>query len=289
MKRLAFCVALLVAASTASAQSAFTRQRDSSDKSESSINSSQQLTLTPGALFFPLLAEVETRMNNGEDMAALVQQKAAQGILRMPANPQWSFLNEGCHVLLRDRWVWGTNANALKKWEGTNFKIEEPSVASQTSDRILYDRNAAQVLGVPVEADHYAWCVQYHATAIAGAISRLKNDAVEKNGVLYVRNLKARATAALYQTLVSGEIPFFPRMPATPCRLPVFSSMPSQNTFYCSPWVITQSPLNAVNAGQVVLSEDTVYGVKYAFQDSLSVSKTRSKSSTDSRKAKIDQ
>lgn len=287
MKRIGLFLLVAAAYVPAIAQTAFERQRDSSTRSESSNSASQQLTVTPGALFFPLLAEIEARMNNNEDMVALVQEKATQGILKMPSNPKWSFLGEGCHVLLQDRWVWGTNANAKTEWDGPNWKITEPNISNQLSNQISFSKAAADTLGKPVQPDHYLWCVQYHATAIAGAIAKLKGVAVEKNGVLFVKNLKARAAEALYQTLVSGEIPFFPRIPATPCRVPVFSSMPNQNTFYCSPWVVAQSPLNALNGGQVVLSDDTVFGVKYAFQDSLGSSKTQSKSTTDSRKARI--
>lgn len=313
MRRISVCIALAVATSSASAQSAFTRQREEADRRENSKVESQQMTLSVASLFFPMLADLEKRLKSPQDLTNFLRSQIEEGRLVPPANPSPTFMT-GCHVFSNDRFVWGTppgvmsqksDIRNLQQVGGQTWGQPEMMVTGVLNEgqfapaatnsirgagpEVYGPTGGTVVLGKPITPGEHLMCVQFYAGLVDSAIVRLKKAGDFKRGVIYNTNLRKAAFEALLSAIAAGDFKTpVPIDPPLSCLVPSYTGFSSSNTTYkCGTWVVSQQPIKAEYGGMTVLSQDSVNGVQYAFQESKSGTIAKSNSRSDRRTAKI--
>ena len=290
------CILCLVASMVAEAQ-VVERQKsvgttddkvDSQQRQKSRTMSRNEVrTFTLGDLFFERLAHLE------QDGARLekIAPGGDAGKIDSSLPGAW-LMSMTCPVLgQRHRYVYGQGSYVEGDFSTGTFA--EGNVAAGFANRARRRQGALDLYGEPLFANHYVACIQTYSMLIEQAIKSMSEKGQIVDNVMYLPQLKSSADAALMSAINSYHmtpenvvylLPIVPLDKETPCLLPTPSGISGgMTTFTCALWRVSQWPLEAVRNSQVILSADTVNGVKYAFADQAELASGQSMSRTKSR------
>ncbi len=256
--------------------------------------------MTPGQLFWPIFAELD---GYSSDTVGQVLGRWAELDPPFSGELHWKPLGHRtgpdtyvpCGIARSDRMVWsdlrGVSVLETRYANGTvfnDFSAEGP-VTNTPADKNWASKAGQQLFNQPLLASHQLGCIKQYVVTEKRAISILLKQGKRNGNVIAVPNLHKAAFAAFVKA-VNLPAELGSEVQDLTCRVPTARGLQENNTTYiCGDWTVTQRPFQAMKGGRVVLSDDTVDGVKFLFKDSVAAGTSKSNRSSSTRKAKIEQ
>lgn len=167
------------------------------------------------------------------------------------------------------------------------------------SSETMYVYEALNYLPKPTSADTYISCYMIYRAVMKIAVYDLIKDARRDGDVYWLKDIQAVSREKIQQAMLKYKA----LTESTPsviawqksigtdgldggldCQIPTASGfMGGQTSFQCQQWVVQQRPLMIYKYNQLILSDDTIDGVKYQFADANDLTEAVSKSSSKSR------
>ena len=300
--------ALLASAASAQIQEQSrtqSRTQEQANSTERSVGTSR--SLSPGALFFDHLAELEaviqsnvTESNDdnlmGRKIAEVEQQffqkKVSEGKLVIPTRngPVEYITAQYCHIFsTRNRTVWSHEERSYStttRYENGKITFQEPDYVQHNGDGVTYSDDGVRYLGKPLKAAQSIRCADFYAKMIDLAIQTLEKKGSRKGRTVYVKNLKEEAELALwgaYFTQAKAPDRYAALGFNSQCYVPTAENLRKGGgkQFRCENWDVNTSPMSYRKNGVVVLDATTINGNTWQFLDTQSATSTNSNRSTN--------
>lgn len=257
------------------------------------------VTYTPGGLFFDIIGKMEALPGSGLGITYDNTDHSRCKIFN------GAFVWGNNHGIVIERKYMNGSPGAITNWgEGDVMRVGRTD--------FIYNTIALDYLNKPIRPHTYLYCANVYKEWISGAVKEMVSGAKRKDGVFYIADLKSAAIASLSASVDRVNLKMHGATDPSvytkslgidalegtdkSCLIPTASGFLSGKTsFQCNEWFVEQRPLMLYRYNRIILSDDTVDGVKYQFADasdfvessSNSKSKNKATSSTTSQGQKI--
>ncbi len=309
MKKITVLAALAAMTNIATAQveeHSNTNSRTIERQSSYSNSVSSSRTISPGALFFDHLAELEREIQNNvqitNDNEALfkniervqfffLEKKFRENkfIPKNPNDPVFA-ITRYCNIFsTQNRMVWSHDPNERYTnsfVDNGKLTFQEPDYITQNSDSVAYNDTSKSLIGRPIKAGESIRCAAFYSDLIDHAITALGKKGVIKGKLISVNNLQKEAEIALWNAFQNTPHKSSDYLPyKSQCFVPTAENIRKGGgkNFKCGSWEMSSSPLSVIKNGVVILDANTIKGQSWQFVDSQNAVNSNSNKSSNTR------